>query len=92
MVNMLVHAVQIARSVCTAAVKVNSGHACLSFTLCCHSNSVTSGRVTGAQGIEEVLRAKQESHVKQFLLTEVALQAGHAAQEHIHTLAADLQG
>ena len=39
-----------------------------------------------------MLRAKQEAHVKQFLLTEVALHAGQAAEEHIQTLAADLQG
>ena len=70
---------------------MNFGHICLSFTLCCHTNSVTNC-VTEVQGIEAVLRAKQESHVKQFLLTEVALHAGQATEEHIQTLAADLQG
>ena len=68
------------------------GHVCLSLMQCCRSDSVTSGSVTGLEGIEAVLRAKQESHVKQFLLTEVALHAGQATQEHIQTLAADVQG
>ncbi|KAA6424460.1 MAG: hypothetical protein FRX49_05672 [Trebouxia sp. A1-2] len=43
------------------------------------------------QGIEGILRAKQESHVKQFLHTEAALQAGHAAQQQIQALSADVQ-
>jgi len=51
----------------------------------------TSDLAAGIQGIEGVLRAKQESHVKQFLLTEVALQTGHAAQQQIQALSADVQ-
>lgn len=52
------------------------------------SEAKTSNLAAGIQGI---LRAKQESHVKQFLLTEVALQAGHAAQQQIQALSADVQ-
>lgn len=45
----------------------------------------------GIQGIAEVLRAKQESHVKHFLLTEAALQAGRAAEEQVASLRSSLQ-
>ena len=51
----------------------------------------TSDLVAGIQGIEGILRAKQDSHVKQFLLTEAALQAGHAAQQQTQALSADVQ-
>jgi hypothetical protein len=51
----------------------------------------TSDLAAGIQGIEGVLRAKQESHVKQFLLTEAALQAGHAAQQQLQALSAEVQ-
>ena len=51
----------------------------------------TSDLVAGIQGIEGILRAKRESHVKQFLLTEAALQAGYAAQQQIQALSAEVQ-
>ncbi|KAL3161909.1 hypothetical protein ABBQ38_008994 [Trebouxia sp. C0009 RCD-2024] len=47
---------------------------------------------TGFQSIEEVLRAKQESHVRHFLQTEAALNAGRAAEEQLDTLRSALQG
>ncbi|DBA85870.1 TPA: HAUS augmin-like complex, subunit 5, variant 2 [Trebouxia sp. C0004] len=55
------------------------------------AKKVQMSSTAGIQGVEGILRAKQESHVKQFLLTEVALQAGHAAQQQIQALSADVQ-
>ena len=46
----------------------------------------------GIQGIQQIVRTKQESHVKQFLLAEAALQAGRAAEECMPPLRDDLQG
>ena len=43
--------------------------------------------VAELKSLEEMLRVKQEAHVKQFLQTEAALQAGHAAESQLHTLA-----
>ena len=48
--------------------------------------------MAGIQSIEEVLRAKQESHVKTFLQTEAALNAGRAAEEQSNTLRSAVQG
>lgn len=48
--------------------------------------------LAGFQSIEEVLRAKQESHVRHFLQTEAALNAGRAAEEQLDTLRSALQG
>ncbi|DBB10310.1 TPA: hypothetical protein ACH3X3_001872 [Trebouxia sp. C0006] len=55
------------------------------------AKKVQMSSATGIQGIEGVLRAKQESHVKQFLLTEAVLQAGHAAQQQLQALSAEVQ-
>ncbi|KAL0023018.1 hypothetical protein WJX79_009494 [Trebouxia sp. C0005] len=55
------------------------------------ANKVQMSSTPDIQGIEGILRAKQESHVKQFLHTEAALQAGHAAQQQIQALSADVQ-
>ena len=43
----------------------------------------------GRSGIEAVLRARQEAHVKQFLCTEAAFQAGTVTQHQIQALQAD---
>ena len=48
--------------------------------------------VAGIQSIEEVLRSKQESHVKHFLQTEAASRAGHVAEEQTSTLRSNVQG
>ena len=48
--------------------------------------------IAGIQSIEEVLRAKQESHIKHFLQTEAASRAGRIAEEQIITLNKEVQG
>lgn len=48
--------------------------------------------LAGVQSIEEVLRAKQESHIKLFLQTEAALKAGRVAEEQADTLRSPVQG
>lgn len=48
--------------------------------------------VAGIQSIKEVLRAKQESHIKHFLQTEAASRAGYVAEENTSTLRSDVQG
>lgn len=42
--------------------------------------------LAGFQSIEEMLRAKQESHVRHFMQTEAALKAGRTAEEHLDVL------
>lgn len=53
---------------------------CLSFVL------------AGTQSIEEVLRTKQESHIKLFLQTEAALKAGRVAEVQADTLRSAAHG
>ena len=48
--------------------------------------------VAGVESIEEVLKAKQESHIKRFLQTEAASRAGRIAEEQIETLRSDVPG
>ena len=48
--------------------------------------------LAGTQSIDEVLRAKQESHIKLFLQTEAALKAGRVAEEQADTLRSAAQG
>lgn len=56
----------------------------------CHEEQGQMGpSVAGSLGIEAVLKARQEAHVKQFLQTEAAFQAGTTAQQQIHLLQAE---
>lgn len=54
------------------------------------SSGHTGPAVAGSLGIEAVLRMRQESHVKQFLQTEGAFQAGSAAQQQLQEMKTEL--
>lgn len=67
---------------------------CMSFLadLWCAPSRYAIQYFAGIQGIQQIVRTKQESHVKQFLLAEAALQAGRAAEECMPPLRDELQG